>query len=221
MGLPDVVYLVKVSKRAEELRYSLRSLSMLPHGRVWIAGHKPKWVRNVGHIRTVQNKGKWRNQEINLQAACDHPDVAETFVMFNDDFFVMEPIDQVPVLHGGPLAALAAKRKSNGEWSKRIRATADYCGPDALAYDSIHVPMSFDKARLAEVLSAMPDGLLFRTVYGNLAEVGGTLGENAKISAKDKRLSGPFVSTSDGSFASKPVGNRIREAFPRKSRYER
>lgn len=221
MGLPDVVYLVRDSPHDDELRYSLRSLVNLPHRLVWIAGHKPKWVRRVGHLPTSQTGGKFANQALNLSEACEHPDVSDPFVMFNDDFFVVRQIDEVPVLHRGLLSEVSRLNSGRGSWRDRLRATSNVLGRDALSYDALHVPMTFEKAKMSDVLETMPHMGLFRSIYGNRYEVGGTYSVNVKIASEDKDLDGPFVSTSPSAFASGPVGKRLRKMFPDPCMYER
>src|SRR5688572_14976620 len=100
----DIVFPIRASGRTDELRYSLRSLVNLPHDRVWIAGHRPEWVsKEVGHIAVHQLGGttKYERSLANLLAACSHPEVSDEFVRFDDDFFVMVPMDRVPLLHQG------------------------------------------------------------------------------------------------------------------------
>jgi hypothetical protein len=215
----DVVYLVKRSRNNEELRYSLRSLKHLPHGRVWIVGHRQPWLTNVRHIPVEQTPAqKWTSQVANLRAACLHPEVSDPFVMFNDDFFVMQPVAKVPALHGGPMAANVTHR--NSEWSRRFRETAAYIGPDALAYDGIHTPMTFHKRQMLAVLDEIGTRLLFRSVYGNRHCVGGEQIVNTKISDDAEPEDRMLLSTSDRSFKHYPVGKHIRAAFPDPSPYE-
>lgn len=100
----DVVYYVRPGERNEELRYSLRSLQNMPHERVWLVGHKPAWVTGVEHIPNRSNgSSPQHNATSHLLAACDAVP-AERFVVFNDDFYVMEPIEHIPALHAGPLS---------------------------------------------------------------------------------------------------------------------
>jgi len=221
MGLPDIVYLCG-PRVGDELRYSLRSLVNLPHRRVWLAGHAPKWVRDVGSIPVVQKPAsKWRNQQANLLAAVNHPEVSERFVLFNDDFFVMEPVDDMPTLHRGPFAGLLGKyRQSRSEYSRRMVATANLLGEDALCYDVIHTPFPMVKWQAKVTLESMGDGLLFRSVYGNDWQVGGVEHEDVKVGSRTHVGGGPFVSTSDGSFRSGRVGRRIRATFTQRGAYE-
>lgn len=224
-GLPDVVYLVRPGDSNEELRHSLRSLVNLPHRKVWIAGHMPRWVTSVEHLPVRQRGGaKWENQEANLRAACEHPDVSETFVMFNDDFYVVRPVERVPVLHRGLLTGVVeATLDRNNRYTARIRATSQFLGPDALAYDWIHVPLPIVKAQMRETLDRMPRGLLFRSVYGNEWRIGGTEVGDAKINrSNDTPPDGMvFLSTSDQSFRSRPVGRWLRRKFSEPCRYEK
>jgi hypothetical protein len=38
----DVVVMVRVGREYDELRYALRSLCNVPHGRVWVYGGEPR-----------------------------------------------------------------------------------------------------------------------------------------------------------------------------------
>src|SRR5690606_40329879 len=93
----DVVYLVRPGNRNEELRWSLRTLVNLPHDRVWIVGHLPNWIdrHKVQYLRTEQYELKHTNTLNNLATACDHSDISDRFVLMNDDFFVLQPVDQL------------------------------------------------------------------------------------------------------------------------------
>ena len=222
MGLPDVVYLCG-PRVGDELRYSLRSLVNLPHRQVWLAGHIPKWVRDVGTIPVKQHPAKkWHNQNANLLAAASHPEVSERFVLFNDDFFVMEPVDEVPVWHRGPFTdALLARFASprSGNYGHRMRETADLIGRDQYSYE-LHVPLPMVKWKTKITVESMPEDLLFRSIYGSDWQIGGVEHEDVKVKADDRRPDGPFVSTSDTSFRSRPVGKRIRRQFREPGRYE-
>lgn len=222
-GLPDVVYLAGPGL-GRELRHSLRSLKHLPHGRVWIVGRQPSWLKDVERIYVEQRpKRKYANQEANLRAYCTRKQGTEKFLLFNDDFFVMQPIDEVPVWHRGPIGQVVDNYGARtDEYVQRLRATADALGWDALSYDSIHVPMVLEKSKLLEVLDSKPEGALFRSVYGNRWGLGGTVHGDVKVKKKDvDPPDGPFLSTSDGSFREGLAGDLVRETFPWACDYER
>lgn len=225
---PDVVYIVRDGPN-EELRYSLRSLINLPHGRVWIVGGGPDWLTGVGRIKVEQYRSKHENGVRNIRAAIAHPDVANPFVLFNDDFFVVQPLDTVPVLHNGPLADRITNDALGPSYQRMLRDTQRllqrHGHDDPLCYD-LHVPMTLDKPALTEALDACNGAqILYQTVYGNLRQVGGTYSVNAKVHASTDDIQrpipdGPFWSTNDKSFREDEIGRRIRAAFPEPSRYE-
>lgn len=224
----DVVYVVGPGEDNEELRYSLRSLRNLPHDTVWIAGYTPSWVTGVGRIPVEQAGGKYANGFANIRAACLHPEVSEEFVYFNDDFFVLKPIESMPTYHRGPLRAFlpTMRRRTTratytGGRIDTARLIAELGITDPLAYEPIHVPMRFEKAKLLTTLDtgAHLPALHYRTLYGNQWAVGGELHSNVKIANTRKRIRHAFVSTNSRSFGG-PVGAEIRALFPDPSPYE-
>ena len=230
----DVVYVVGPGERNEELRYSLRSLRHLPHGTVWIAGFIPEWVTGVGRIPVEQGGTKYRNSADNVKAACLHPEVSEDFIYFNDDFFVIRPIEEVPVVHRGPLADLLGtdhrrlkmKRPESYRGGRRdtYRLLRELGHEAPLAYEPLHIPMRFNKRLLLETLRVgeQVPALHYRTLYGNLNAVGGEFHPNVKISDRKAlpRDGWAFVSTNEKSFASGKVGQMIRRLLPDPSPYE-
>lgn len=222
MGLPDVVYLCGPAV-GHELRYSLRSLVNVPHDRVWLAGHQPDWPVNVERLPVRQRpRQKWPNQEANLRAYCEQRDGTDQFLLFNDDFFVMEPIETVPVWHRGPIGDVATNYgPRTDEFVQRLKVAVKHFGPDASCYDSIHTPMLLDKRKMLTVLDEMPKQGLFRTWYGNRWQVGGTLHGDVKVKKHRKPHDGPLLSTSDASFKGGEAGKLIRSRFPNPSPYER
>lgn len=220
---PDVVYVVRFSRHSEELRYSLRSLANLPHGKVWIAGHMPEWVTGVEHIRTSRKPGSHVDAKTNLRAACEHPDVSEEFIYFNDDFFVMQPMDSLPVMHRGPIANVVGMATAYQRAVKKGLAILQARGiAEPLMYD-LHAPMTVTKTGMLEALDiARADPMLQeRTLFGNLQGVGGQKAHNHKVHRQDRGWSSwPFLSTNDHTFRTLPVGEFIRGRFPERSPYE-
>lgn len=231
----DIVYVVGPGERNEALRYSLRSLSLLTHDRVWVAGFCPPWVTGVGRIPVRQTTSKYRNSTANLRAACQHPEVSDAFVYMNDDFFILEPLIEVPVLHRGPLSEflrrqprqLPARRpqmnyRGGREATARLLAELGFSEP--LAYEPLHTPMPMTKAGMLEALDAgarLPV-LQYRTLYGNLAGIGGSASVNHKIAERHglPEPGWPFVSTDDGAFDRGAVGKLLRQRFPVPGPYE-
>ena len=230
----DVVYIVGVQNSHEELRYSLRSLANLEHGRVWIAGHLPAWVRNVGHIATLQTGTVWQNSTNNLLAACSHPEVSDRFIFMNDDYFILQPTE-IGVFHRGPIIdryprcgqTVKGQRKYDG-----MEGTYNLCreaGVETPLDYELHVPLPVVKQGMAEAVSHARradlnvDRLRKRSLYGNLNAIGGNRIKD--VTSRDRGSTWEdgqlFVSTSNVSFADWPVGDRLRELFPEPSIYEK
>ncbi|WP_225846894.1 hypothetical protein [Streptomyces sp. HPF1205] len=229
MTPPDIVYPVRPGDDNHELRYSLRSLANLPHGRVWIAGHMPPWVRGVGHIPVPPQPTKYLSSTANLRAAVEHPDIAEEFLYFNDDFFVMQPVEAMPVLHRGPLEQVERRcaHRATGSYAQGLRETrallADLGHKRPLSYE-LHVPMPMSKTRARETLEAGQRLQLLhkRTLYGNLHQVGGRQIFDPKVLTRSPRFphNAPFLSTAPDTFAAGSVGQFIRRQFAAPGPYE-
>lgn len=226
----DVAYIIRPGHRNEELRHSLRSLANVPHGDVWIAGHRPAWVsESVRHIFVPQRdpgQFKYENATSNLLAlAAEGP---ERFALMNDDIFCMEPVDDWPgPAHRGSLHELAATRP--GAYGSMLRTTAALLTeagiPVPLAY-TLHAPMVMTQQGLRTTLDyglsrrVGEERLSWRSLYGNLMRLGGPIQEDAKVHAGEPPASRPWISTTDASFKYHVVGRLIRSRFSQPSPYE-
>jgi hypothetical protein len=214
--LPDIVYVVKPGERNNALRYSLRSLGNLPHRRVIIGGSCPTWVKNVVHAPVPRlSRSKFDSIEANLKGALHDPDIADECVYFNDDFYVMVPLERVPILHGGP----AADYHPSDQIGKRFKKTiAALDMPDALTYDGTHVPLPIIRDDVFKAFELSPGGIKWRTWYGNICRIGGERTHNAKVrNARGAIPDGPFLSSSPMSLAS--LKEFIEDILPRRSPY--
>lgn len=237
MALPDVVYVVRPGEHNDSLRYSLRSIAAnLPHRELVIAGYCPSWLTNVRCIPVPQRATKWRNSTANLRAAAEHPDVAESVVYANDDFYVLTPLDAMPVLHRGPVAEMTRawhNYRGLAQYMAGATATARLLNaegiPDPLCYE-VHLPLPMTKTGLLEALNlprergvAIPV-LHKRTLAANLARLGGTRIKDPKLpkAAKGWPDHWRFLSTQPGQLSPQhPVGQKLRDLLPSPSPYER
>jgi hypothetical protein len=190
--LPDIIYVVRSGDSNPSLRFSLRSLANMPHRQVIVAGYCPSWVRNVAKVPVRRQVDKFTSIENNLIAALTLSGLSERVVYFNDDFYVMEPIDEVPVMNGGPSSTYHPVDKMR----LRFRNTLKVLGmDDPLRYDGTHVPLPLDTYHARYHLSRLPDNVLWRTWYGNVAEIGGVTVQDVK-SHDGRIIPGPFMSSS-------------------------
>lgn len=232
MDAPDLVVPVREAPANQQLRFALRSWAEnLPHRRVWIVGHRLPWLDGVGHIPTRQNGTKWKNTTAAVRAVCEHPEVSRQWLLMNDDFFIMRPLpDGMPVLHRGLVADVERDYASrvSGRYLEGMRQTRDLLGElghrDPLSYE-LHVPLPVDSDGMLDALDLGQhlDVLHKRTMYGNLAGVGGEQIEDVKILHRAPRGFGPqsrFLSTMPDAFTNGHVGKFIQAAFPKPCRYE-
>lgn len=231
----DVVYIVRPGEN-EELRYSLRSLAAnLPHANVWIVGHCPRWVRGVRVIELDPLPEKFANQRQSLTAAITQDALTQSFVLMNDDMFVMRRLDPMPVHHLGPLADLTRDVPNDepNPWHRGLVATQaqmrrwGYSDPNA--YEA-HTPLPFDKSRLRLLLTMTDTGrdpFLWGCAYDACGSLAGVPGLDAKVASVRRKpfaellaTTPPFLSTNDDSFARGVVGEYVRRQFPMPCIYE-
>lgn len=226
----DLVVPVREGPANQQLRYALRSWQAnLPHRRVWIIGYKPSWLGGVGFIPARQTGTKYANTTQAVRLACEHPEITDTFLYANDDMFVMEPLDEMPVLHRGPIREVEPyyAARASGPYLRGMRETRDLLvgrGYEVPLCYELHVPLPVGKAGMLKALDAGRDVEVLhkRTAYGVLNEIGGEQIGDVKVLHRAPRFdrSTPFLSTMPDSFANGEVGRVIRSRFPSPSDYE-
>ncbi|MGY3199705.1 hypothetical protein [Streptomyces sp. TE5632] len=226
----DLVVPVREGPVNQQLRYALRSWSAnLPHRHVWIIGYKPVWLAGVRHVPTRQTGTKYANTTAAMWLACEHPEISDPFLYANDDMFVMERVDEMPVLHRGPVRDVETyyAARASGQYLRGMQETRDlliqHGHPDPLSYE-LHVPLEVHKEGMLRALGVgrYLSVLHKRTAFGVLNEIGGERIEDVKVLHRGPRFdrSTPFLSTMPDSFANGEVGRVIRSQFPQASQYE-
>lgn len=191
-----------------------------PVDKVWLVGHKPKWA-NAEHIEQAPTREpKYRRITEALVLAARCPDVSDEFVLVDDDFFILEPLPQIPVVHRGPLAEMTY---TYGDF-RDVPALCTAWGITAPLSYELHLPIVLHKVRLLEVLAlaAGRGAGHTRTLYGNLYGLGGQLMDDVKVHdpKAEPDVSSPFLSTNDTSFLRSKTGDFIRERFSEPSPWE-
>ena len=234
----DIVYFLKNGVPSEEVRYSLRSLKNLPHKNVWIYGSAPRWIQNVKIKQCVQNGTKWQNTSKMMLAVVNNPKISSKFIVMNDDFFILKPIDKLECYCEGNLEERVERtflRPMNwgvGHYSRyglSLKETLDWLkahGYPTVNYE-VHIPMVFEKSKMRKCLEAFPRGgyAARRSLYGNMYQIPATnLEHDVKIY---NTLTGfptkgikNFLSTTDRSFVKGVAGQYIRKRFDEKCEYE-
>jgi len=231
------VYIVGGTNRThEELRYSLRSLANCPDiTQVWIVGFVPAWATGIRSLPLEPKSEKFANMRASLTALANTKGAPKRFYLFNEDHYIVEPIDgEIPTYHLGSareyITGPSVWRPKN-TWCRAVLTTAewlrDHDGVEPLAYEA-HTPLIFDRARLAEFLDEYPANraLAMSMAYARAGDGGaGENHGNAKVGiesdlAAKRAQDMPVLSGNQASFDGE-LGDLLRGMFPEPSRFER
>jgi hypothetical protein len=208
----DVVYICR-SGDNEELRYSIRSVvKNLPHDKIWVVGGKPDWYSG-NYIEVDQQKSKYTNARNNLNAICQEDAISDSFILMNDDFYIINKVDSVPYMYADTLSDKITKREnvfSGNSYTALLKKTLGSLSRktkgEILDYE-LHVPMIMKKSNLAKVLTLSG---LWRSLYGNIFSVGGVKIRDVKVYSKESKfynssydinnLEYDYLSSNDDSF---------------------
>ena len=216
----------------EELRYALRSIAknFLPLGDVYIIGDCPNWVKGVIYIPTNQGYSKADNVRGAYHLAVALPDLSEDFVIWHDDTYLLEPIDEIPLWHGDSLQEFLAKYQSRyplSYYTAIIERTTQRL-PIELPNWELHTPYKVNKRAFAEQLKTYAgQGALSRTLYYNLFHQGeGEYHQDVKLYEvsgslgwQNEQRFKTFASSDDKTFFQVfyPV---LKEMFPEPCKFE-
>lgn len=220
----DLVYICRDGDN-EELRYSIRSaIKNIPHKNIWVFGGKPDWY--IGnHVRLKQNGFKYDNARANLAAVTRHYDVSDNFVLMNDDFYAIRPVETVEPMHRGLMQKHLDMIHVNLGYKELVQETFDTLvriGVEQPVSYELHVPMVMNKAKLAKILR-MPG--LWRSLYGNIYGIGGEEYLDVKVHNTidiDNLMNNPlpYISSHENTFQGILDGYFVT-AFPNPSKHEK
>ena len=185
-NLKDVVYILKKDVQPDELRFSLRSVERnFPFNRVFFFCGRPEGINPDVYVPFEQiGATKWEKATSTYRKICDS-DVTDDFWLFNDDFFIMERINELPYMFRGTLKERIddlRKRRGNSSYCMNLegaRLELESLGFESLDY-ALHIPMLINKQKAIETLNTFKSPM-FRSLYGNYAKVGGIKVDDVKI----------------------------------------
>ena len=90
----DIVYILKNDYDSEELRYSIRSVVQnFPYRKLVFVGGCPSDIKPDIYIPDTQEGAtKWERSMHSLKKVLDNDELTEDIWLFNDDFFIMDPV---------------------------------------------------------------------------------------------------------------------------------
>lgn len=227
----DVIYILRSGKN-EELRYSLRSVAKnYPHKRVIFYGGKPDGIEPDLFIPYAQpGDTKWEKVRNTIEIICKNDNITEDFILFNDDFFIMKPVENPTNYYDGTLAerinsierALFGRHSIYSDRLRHLLETLKRAGiVNPLNY-AHHTPMIINRKKMLETLEKYPNEPMFRALYGNINQIGGENMPDVKFYQRRQPFPiGQYASTADDSWKQEKIGQIIRGKFALRSRFER
>lgn len=231
ISMKDIVYILKEDVEAEELRYSLRSVCKnFPYHKIWFYGGKPEGITPDEWVHHYQ-KGvmPWEKTANTIEAVCRNKEITEDFWLFNDDFYVMKPVEDMPNYYDRTLFRRIQnieKRRGNTPslYTHQLRmCKEDLQGEGYKTFNyEVHLPMLINRKKALEVFDRYPQMRMFRSTYGNVCDIGGEQHPDVKIANTELKPKDDcdFLSTADGDMSESEVGRFIMARFTEKCRYE-
>ncbi|HOB90281.1 MAG TPA: hypothetical protein PKG74_03065 [Candidatus Colwellbacteria bacterium] len=230
----DIVYILGRGSKWQnnELRFSLRSIvKNFRHGKVWIIGEFPKWLRNCEHVAALDPyDNKLSNAIFKIRTACRTPEISERFVLMNDDFYFLRKIDSIQAFTLGTMSKAILEHKTQaGYYFHAFRETRNLlqaAGHQEPANYEVHYPIVFEKKKFLAATDALEwetTLCLFRSIYGNTFNIGNKKRIDTKvydISELSKLTEGDLLSSSDRVVLRPKFQKFIYEKFPDPSQYE-
>ena len=225
----DLIYILKADIDTEELKYSLRSVEKnFPINRVWFVGGQPEGLEPDIRLPHVQiGNSKWELIRSSMWKAVNDERLSEDFFLFNDDFFVMEPVDtdsfrnfvdgtlerRIDELHSesGMNAYTRTLFKLEQELKTMHEPTMNF---------DVHLPMLLNKEQVRSTLYKCSSPQM-RSAIGNINRLPFVIHPDVKVyDLKSVPVNETYLSTNDDTFKKGNVGKYIRETFTTKSRFE-
>lgn len=232
----DIVYYFQ-GNNSEELKYSIRTVEKnINFKKIYLVGDKPEWFKITEksiYVKSqnlnLQKYGLGSVPILHLKNFLNSGLMPESFLLFNDDFFIMNKIDKWIDYYRDEKDYNKKALKNHGYHKKTLRSL-QYT--ETKRKYNLHIPILIEKKNFEQLLkmweSFSNKDIDFRTLYGNLFIKSDKkifdlkIGNNFKYSEENIKLirSSKFISTSDESFKNSLIGNMIKSSFKESSYLE-
>lgn len=180
----DVLFILGTGSQwhNNELRYALRSIHkyLSNYRRIFIVGEDPGFTSPLVTILPHRDELGPTNADGNITRkilhACACPDLAEHFIMMNDDYLFVSPIDAHDIypMHKGDMASFPEHYFQTNSWRLRLQATRDVLLQKQLPtlHFDYHAPLILQKSLFPDAVSQFNYhegiGYCTRSMYGNI-----------------------------------------------------
>ena len=204
-----------------ELRFALRSIEKyFPVRDVWCVGIPREWL-SVNWIEQPDSIGSYdtRHESVRqkILRACENPFISDPFALWNDDIFLLKPIEEIPDYYDGTIQD-RLKDTTSG-YAERMRKTIPYS--DGRNYE-VHTPVMIDKNVFKRVSK---EGMLNRNPHCSLSKRKKVQIEDPKLYNHNSHLNfhewkqgKTMFSTTDFSFHY--ILPKMNQMYPEPSRWE-
>lgn len=199
----DLVYVLGTGSRWQdhEIGNSMRSVRKFVSNvrRIVVVGELPQTPTRVpfSYIPALDSHAnKQHNVRDKLLRAANESAVSQRFMLMNDDFFFLKPMDAAafPTYRMGLLADhIKWRMECPNTYLHALQWTRDQLEASGLPTVDfeVHCPILYDKDKLKEVIDYFDwEGMkkpLLRSLYGNFLKLDGTLVSDCKIEEPLKR----------------------------------
>lgn len=225
----DILYILSKDSDNDnlELRLSLRSLEKYAENvdNVFIVGAKPKWIKNIKHIKAEDNSTRENNAFYKVISALK--DISENFLFMNDDFFMMKPFDckTYPYYVCGDVSYIDNPSRYQEIQNKTLRVL-EKNGIDEIKDFRSHCPIRFNKQNFRILRKYFDNnsnkniGYSTRLLYGNFFVKDYIECPDCKLWGSDEihETQQGCISTKDDC---KEILDYLLTIFPEKSKYEK
>lgn len=222
----DIVYILGKGSVWEdnEIRFSLRSIekNISDLGNVFVVGERPHWLRNIIYIPASDPfERKWQNASWKIGKACRDNSVSSDFLLMNDDFFIVKPVEAKSYPY---YCTLSFSLSLNSAVLKRLSNKKGFSS------FAVHRPFRYNKENFLKLppppMSAL--GFSLRTYYGNYYNLKGITCKDPLFSPLQnvKDFDRLILNYTDFSILSSTARSQtfrdwIRGRFPEPSRFEK
>jgi len=239
---PDIVYFLgeDLPLDGAELRYSLRSLSNIKHGQVWmVAPDIPDWVQEVNWVNWDQRPAKQldiSNKYTALAGGVFHQDtydlMSDSIIVMDDDMFIIEKMRSVPLMYNMPMRAKAITRPEGDELGALLRNTLRLLLERRIGVPLaavLHVPFPITRSEFPIHLEDGRGPYEWKTIYLNAAMARGVRGKSSLIDPKItehkdiglvSEYNDGFMSSMERVYDELGMDELLNKFFPEKSVYE-
>lgn len=225
----DLIYILKADIETEELKYSLRSVEQnFPINRVWFVGGQPEGLEPDIRLKHDQvGNSKWEMIRSSMWKAVSDERLSEDFFLFNDDFFVMEPVDTDSFRNfvDGTLERRIDELHSESGMNPytrtlfKLEQELKTMHEPTMNFD-VHLPMLLNKEQVRSTLYKCSSPQM-RSAIGNINRLPFVIHPDVKVyDLESVPVNETYLSTNDDTFRKGNVGKYIRETFTTKSRFE-